>query len=167
MSEETPQLPTNAEDLKPRKRRSKMESTLSAMESTSTVVGDDSAASAPTNTTSDPSALGEALGSISAAPAPTPPKPTNVAVKVRQEDVALVVSPIPFSSCPLCLVWVVVVAGDGKDLLYVRNPSTLKADMYLLREKMEQFELSKPKATDALRKNGGDVVATLRALVTA
>jgi len=83
---------------------------------------DDSAASTSTNTTSDPSALGEALGSISAVPTPTPPKPVNVAVKVKQEDVALV---------------------------------------------MEQFELSKPKATDALRKNGGDVVATLRALVTA
>lgn len=51
--------------------------------------------------------------------------------------------------------------------MYVRNLSTLKADMYLLPEKMEQFELSKPKATDALRKNGGDVVTTLRALVTA
>lgn len=93
MSEETPQLPTNAEDLKRHKA-------LSAMESTSTVADDDSAASASTNTTSDPSALGEALGSISAAPAPTPPKPANVAVKVKQEDIALVVSPITHSSCP-------------------------------------------------------------------
>lgn len=32
---------------------------------------------------------------------------------------------------------------------------------------MEQLELSKPKATDALRRNGGDVVATLRGYVTA
>lgn len=93
MSEETLQLPTNAEDLKRHKA-------LSAMESTSTVADDDSAASTSTNTTSDPSALGEALGSISAVPAPTPPKPANVAVKVKQEDVALVVSPIIPSLLP-------------------------------------------------------------------
>ena len=75
---------------------------------------DDSTASASANSTSDPSALGEALGSISAAPALTPPKPASVVVRVKQEDVALVVSPILLPSSPLCLIWVNGGAGGGE-----------------------------------------------------
>lgn len=85
MSEDAPPLPTNAEDLKRHKA-------LSAMESTSTVADTDSAAT----TAADVSALGEALGSISSAVKPEAAgagKPAaSAAVKVRAEDVLLVVS---------------------------------------------------------------------------
>ncbi|KAF8475993.1 hypothetical protein BDZ91DRAFT_710712 [Kalaharituber pfeilii] len=116
MSDDTqPPVPTNAEDLKRQKA-------LSAMESTS-IVADDSAAPSSSTSTANPEALGAALGSITAAAAAAaPPKPATSAVKIKAEDVALV---------------------------------------------MDQFELTKPKATDALRRNGGDIIVTLRALVTA
>jgi len=109
MADDVPALPTNAEDLKRHKA-------LSAMESTSIVT--DSAP--PPSTAANPEALGEALGSITAAAAP-PPKPTSTAVKVKAEDVNLV---------------------------------------------MEHFELNKTKATDALRRNAGDLMATLKNLVS-
>lgn len=88
MSDDTPDapLPTNAEDLKRHKA-------LSAMETTSTVADSDTGSSS-----TDASALGEALGSIkSAALPPSTPSGTrsvSAAVKVKPEDVALVVSTI-------------------------------------------------------------------------
>ncbi|KAF8453127.1 hypothetical protein BGX38DRAFT_1268898 [Terfezia claveryi] len=110
--EAPPPLPTNAEDLKRHKA-------LSSMESASTVSSTDDA---PSTSSSDPSALGAALGSITFKPAPeTTSKPT-VAVRVKAEDVAFI---------------------------------------------MEHLDLPKPKATDLLRRNGGELITTLRAFITA
>ncbi|KAF8422515.1 hypothetical protein EV426DRAFT_718180 [Tirmania nivea] len=106
-------LPTNAEDLKRHKA-------LSSMESTSTVSSTDDAPSGGSSS-SDPSALGAALGSITSAPAPAPTSKPAAAVKVKAEDVTFI---------------------------------------------MEHLDLPKQKATDLLRKNGGELIATLRAFVT-
>ena len=95
--ESPPPLPTNAEDLKRHKA-------LSSMESTSTVSSTDDAPGSGSSS-SDPSALGAALGSITSKPAlALTSKPTAV-VKVKAEDVAFIVSlslslsPFPIQGC--------------------------------------------------------------------
>ena len=95
--ESPPPLPTNAEDLKCHKA-------LSSMESTSTVSSTDDAPGSGSSS-SDPSALGAALGSITSKPAlALTSKPTAV-VKVKAEDVAFIVSlslslsPFPIQGC--------------------------------------------------------------------
>ncbi|RPB21605.1 hypothetical protein L211DRAFT_851322 [Terfezia boudieri ATCC MYA-4762] len=112
--EAPPPLPTNAEDLKRHKA-------LSSMESASTV-SVSSTDEAPSTSSSDPSALGAALGSITSKPAPVTTSKPTVAVRVKAEDVAFI---------------------------------------------MEHLDLPKPKATDLLRRNGGELITTLRAFITA